>query len=137
MIYSAEVVRISDQVEEEVVLRVCGRDLKCFATICPYKIEIGKRYPVIFSLFVLDYSSLRKASKDADMRISSDEEGLSCVIAGLLKDGRLIVDGLVFEDDVLREEFSHLNENMISLTVDRVDVEFIWENTCLEDHPCV
>lgn len=52
--YDAVVLEIDDAVEEAVLLLVNGVIVRCFASYCPLKIEVGMHYGVEFELVLPD-----------------------------------------------------------------------------------
>lgn len=50
MVYTALVKRLDSQIEEEVTIEIEDIEFTGFAFICPYKIEVGKSYPVTMEL---------------------------------------------------------------------------------------
>ena len=66
MNYLAQIKRLSDDVEEEVVLRINGVELTCFATVCPYKIEEEASYQVeltaqVFNDYLVNELGMRRS----------------------------------------------------------------------------
>ena len=54
MVYTALVKRLDPQIEEEVIIEIEGIEFTGFAFICPYKIEVGKSYPVSIGFTILN-----------------------------------------------------------------------------------
>jgi len=125
MNYTAQIKRLSDDVEEEVVLRINGIELTCFATGCPYKIEEKGSYPVAITAQVLNDYLVKERDEGVDPSILKINNGFSHLITGRLTSNCLDAGGIVFEDDMLLSDFSYLDGKMISWTVDRIDVEFL------------
>lgn len=53
MKYMAYVEKIDELIEEAVTININGVVFTGFSTVCPYKIEEGKSYPVILDITVL------------------------------------------------------------------------------------
>jgi len=54
MKYMAYVEKIDELIEEAVTININGVVFTGFSTVCPYKIEEGKNYPVILDITVFD-----------------------------------------------------------------------------------
>lgn len=125
MIYHAQVIKLSDDIEEKVTLQINGRQLNCFAGICPYPISEGKSYPVQLELVVLDDYEVMASPDDAGAAFVETGKGFAYLIQGKLNGMYLEADGLVFEDEVLQRDFGYLDGKMVTVKVDRIDVEFL------------
>ncbi|MFV8602808.1 hypothetical protein ACNRDG_00635 [Ralstonia pseudosolanacearum] len=125
MKYLTKIERLSDDVEEEVVLRINGVELICFATVCPYKIEEGASYQVELTAQVFNEYQVSELGEEASPSIAQIGDSFSHVIAGRLRGNRLDAGGIVFEDDVLLSDFGYLEGKMIAWKIDRIDVEFL------------
>ncbi len=125
MNYLAQIKRLSDDVEEEVVLRINGVELTCFATVCPYKIEEGASYQVELTAQVFNEYLVSELDEEASPSIVQIGDSFSHVITGRLSGNRLDVGDIVFEDDVLLSDFGYLEGKMIAWKVDRIDAEFL------------
>jgi len=125
MIYLAEVRRLSDDVEEEVVLRINGIELTCFAIVCPYKIEEGVSYQVELTAEVMNDYLVSELDEEVSPSIVQIGDSFSHVITGKLDGNRLDAGGIVLEDDVLLSDFGYLEGKMIAWKVDRIDAEFL------------
>lgn len=122
--YQVTVLEISDDIEELVLLNVNGIKLNCFASICPYPIEVGKQYQVTFSLFAVDDILPTELSAESSSGVERDGENLRYSLKGTLANN--ILDcGIKFEDPIFYEQYSYLNGKKIQLDVDRIDVEFL------------
>ncbi len=60
MVYMALVKRLDPQIEEEVIIEIEGIEFTGFAFICPYKIEVGKSYPVSIGFTILNELMIRE-----------------------------------------------------------------------------
>lgn len=125
MIYQALVLRVDEVIEEEVMLRFANHELTCFASVCPYPIDVGSSYPVeLHPLVFADYS-VTELADDTQPSVTRVNTGFSYVVTGKLSGNNLESSGLVFEDEVLQRDFSYLDGKMIAMRVDRMDVEFL------------
>ena len=125
MIYTAEVIRLDDDVEEEVVLRINGVELTCFASVCPYPIEEGATYQVALTPVVFDDYSIREMSADALPTLVKIGGGFAYEVVGELATAQLDAGCISLEDDVLLRDYGYLNGKMVVWKVDRIDVEFL------------
>jgi hypothetical protein len=125
MNYTAQIKRLSDDVEEEVVLRIKGVELTCFATGCPYRIEEEESYPVAITAQLFNDYLIKECDEEVTPSIVKIANDFSHLITGRLIGNCVDAGGVVFEDDMLLSDFSYLEGKMISWTVDRIDVEFL------------
>ena len=114
MNYLAQIKLLSDDVEEEVVLRINGVELKCFATVCPYKIEEGASYQVESTAQVFNDYLVKELGEDASPLIVQVGNSFFHIITGRLNDNRLDAGGIVFADDMLLSDFGYLEGKIIS-----------------------
>ncbi len=119
--YTAKVVGLDPDIEEEVTLRIKGMDFTCFAGICPYELSVGQEYPVTFEMLDFELSE----------QVNSDEtsfERIENTYAYTLK-GKLCRDtidvGIKISDEFLASDYAYLDGKYICLNVDRLDVEFL------------
>jgi len=117
--------RLSEIIEEEVVVSLRGRELTCFASMAPYKLTVGKDYPARFSLVVFDEYRVENAGDASESITSSMAGDYSHEVVGRLVEGHLCACGFVFENSALESEYAYLDGNMVSMGVDRIDVEFL------------
>ena len=84
----AKLIAMNDEDEYEVTLEVKGATLMCFAVVCPYRIDIGKYYPIEFSLNVQDGIE-PKIPKDGTQGIEKISRGYEYILRGKLNNGKL------------------------------------------------
>lgn len=125
MIYQAKVLRLNEDIEEEVELQVGGDKLTCFASVCPYAIEVGLSYPVKLRLVVLDDYAVTELADDSPSSIARVGNGFAYALVGKLGGGCLESGGIIFEDDVLQRDFGYLDGKIIAMKIDRIDAEFL------------
>lgn len=123
MMQMAELVHIHPDIEEEVVLRIAGLELACFASVCPYAIEVGSSYPVELSLYI-DGDCEAASSHAESQSVVRVGSGFEHVVTGVLKDGQLEACGWIFDAEDIREESAWLDGSLVSLRVQRIDVWF-------------
>jgi hypothetical protein len=120
--YEALAVEIDEVVEEAVVLLVNGVTVKCFASYCPFKIEVGKQYEVEFDL-VLPNRDFVVVAQETSTPVEMIGGGFSCVLYGYL-DGSVFRSFVDFPDQDIHYEYPHLNEQYVKITADRIDASF-------------
>ncbi|WP_237150576.1 MULTISPECIES: hypothetical protein [unclassified Pseudomonas] len=69
---------------EEVLLLVNGVKVKCFASCCPEKIQVGETYEVEFEIVLPDVDFITVAEKRSDSLIEVINDGFSCFLYGYL-----------------------------------------------------
>ena len=122
--FDAVVLKIDEDVEEQVLLDVQGYLVTCFASVCPYPIEVGGKYRVGFYLFVVDDFSPFEVQEDAVPSIIQEGSCFRYTLIGKLS-GNTLDCGIQIEDDIFTDEYGYLDGKMIRLGVDRIDVEFL------------
>ncbi|MCD1260540.1 hypothetical protein B5M42_017195 [Paenibacillus athensensis] len=122
MDYVAVLERVSQVIEEEVLININGITFTGFSTLCPYPVVEGKQYKVKLGLTILDDVIIKQLDQPHEKLIQIGE-GFSYLIRGRVKDNTL--ESIVsFEDDFLLD-FAYLNGEFIELYVDRISVEFL------------
>lgn len=61
MIYKALIKGLDPHIEEEVILEIEGVEFTGFSSVCPYEIEVGKKYPVLVGFTILDELVIRES----------------------------------------------------------------------------
>lgn len=122
--YDAYILDIDEDVEEQVLLDVQGHHITCFASICPYPINVGEKYRVGFYLFVVDEFCPSEIHGEHAPSITQIGSGFSYSLVGRLS-GDILDCGIQIADEVFREQYSYLDGKMIQLKIDRIDVEFL------------
>ena len=125
MIYQALVLRLDENIEEEVSLQIGDNRLTCFANICPYVINENESYPVEFHLNFFDSCVIEEVSENEKPSIMRVGNGFAYVITGRLEGEHLKSMGMVFEDEKFANDFKYLSGKMVRLNVDRLEVEFL------------
>lgn len=125
MIYKALVLRVDDDIEEEVRIRIGDIELACFAGVCPYNIEAGLSYPVELRPVVFGDYSVTELLDGTPASIDRVGTGFAYIITGRLSGSCLESVELVIEDDVLQRDFGYLEGKIIAMKIDRMDVEFL------------
>ncbi|MQR94643.1 hypothetical protein [Fictibacillus phosphorivorans] len=128
MVYTALVKRLDPQIEEEVTIEIEGIEYTGFAFICPYKIEVGKSYPVSIGFTILNELMIREIQGEKK-EIERIGLGYEYYIRGLLHEDKIDA-GLVFtDDDEYFFDYPELMDKYIEKKVDRISIEFLRTTT--------
>lgn len=128
MVYTALVKRLDPQIEEEVTIEIEGIEFTGFAFICPYKIEVGKSYPVSIGFTILNELMIREIQGEKK-EIERIGLGYEYYIRGLLHEDTIDA-GLIFTDeDEYFSDYPELMDKYIEIKVDRISIEFIRTTT--------
>ncbi|MFB1052228.1 hypothetical protein [Paraliobacillus sp. JSM ZJ581] len=128
MVYTALVKRLDPQIEEEVIIEIEGIEFTGFAFICPYKIEVGKSYPVLIGFTILNELMIREIQGEKK-EIERIGLGYEYYIRGLLHEDKIDA-GLVFTDeDEYFLDYHELMDKYIEIKVDRISIEFLRTTT--------
>ena len=121
--YEVIVLAVDPVIEEGVLLLVKGLEVKCFASYCPSKIEVGEAYEVEFDLVLPDNDVVAAAEEPITTLIEMEDDGFSCSLYGYLDGGefRSFVD---FSDQEIHYDYPHLSGRFVKIQVVRIDVSF-------------
>ena len=123
MVYTALVKRLDQQIEEEVTIEIEGFEFTGFAFICPYKIEVGKSYPVSIGFTILDELMIREIQGEKK-EIERIGLGYEYYIRGLLHEDKIDA-GIVFTDeDEYFSDYPEFIEKNVEMRVDRISIDF-------------
>ncbi|MCY7810419.1 hypothetical protein P8845_00870 [Bacillus spizizenii] len=124
MIYKALVKGLDPHIEEEVILEIEGVEFTGFSFVCPYEIEVGKKYPVLVGFTILDELMVRE-NKEGIKDLKRIGLGYQYYIRGILQDDSIDA-GIVFTDeDEYFSEYPHLIGKHVEIKVDRISIEFL------------
>lgn len=118
------VCELSDIIEEEVVIKVDGFNIICFANICPYKIEINKEYPADIGFTILDEWNIKEENSE-ESNIIHIGNGFKYYLYGRINEDTLEIKNIKFQDDIFLTDYAYLNGKFVSLLVDRITLEFL------------
>jgi hypothetical protein len=121
--YEAVVLAVGPVVEDEVLLLVKGLEIKCFASYCPYQIEMGETYEVEFDLKLADNDVVAAADEPITTLIEMKDDGFSCALYGYL-DGSVFRSFVDFSDQEIHYDYPHLKGRFVKIHVVRIDVSF-------------
>ncbi|MBX7276339.1 hypothetical protein ACLBW8_28305 [Pseudomonas sp. M5A4_2d] len=118
----AQVVALNELIEEEVTLLIDKTVVTCFASFCPYEIEVGKNYDVELNLNLADYYHAQKVDS-INIFAERIENGFSYILYGMLHNDTFQTFTLL-SDEGVHYDHPDLNDSFIKLNVDRIDVAF-------------
>ncbi|HFK1452056.1 MULTISPECIES: hypothetical protein [Bacillus cereus group] len=95
-----------------------------FSTVCSYKIEEGKNYPVILDITVFDNIEINEGT-DGVKSLKRIDNSFKYRISGILK-RRFIDAGIIItdEDEIFPERSKYFNK-YVEIDVDRINIEFV------------
>ncbi len=123
--YKAKILRLNEDVEEEVLLQIGKWEILCFAGICPYPIREGMEYLVDLSFVVLDDYDVKVLPDSSPPAILNNGKGFVTELVGKLEGSRLCLGKLEFKDDTLLRDYGYLDGKSVSVRVDRINAEFL------------
>lgn len=123
MQYEVYVKRIDPHVEEEVDVVIGQMEITVFASICPYQIEIDKRYLADISLLFLDDIEI-KPSDDQERSVTRHDDLFRHTMKGILMEGGIIDIGIQIENELL-QNYEYLFGSFVTFNVDRINIEFL------------
>ena len=89
--------KIDELIEEEVTININGVVFTGFSTVCPYKIEEGKNYPVILDITVFDDIEINEGI-DGVKNLKRIDNSFKYRISGILNP-EFIDAGIIITDE--------------------------------------
>lgn len=124
MRYTAKVMGLDEDIEEAVLLSIDGIVLNCFASVCPYQLQIGAEYHVQLHTTIFNGCDIAPVDDGESHAAVNYIDAFSYVFVGLLSKGRLIADRIILDDAVLLD-FESFEGSTVRFKVDRLDVWFL------------
>ncbi|MCY8930375.1 hypothetical protein ABE202_17300 [Bacillus subtilis] len=124
MIYKALVKKLNPHIEEEVILEIEGIEFTGFSSVCPYEIEVGKKYPVLVGFTILDELVIRE-SIEKTKELEQIGLGYQYYIRGILQEDSIDAGIVLTDEDEYFSEYPHLIGEHVEIKVDRISVEFL------------
>ncbi len=115
--------KLSEDIEEEVTIKIDNVEFVAFANILPYELEIGKSYEVLVGITILDDFEIHEINFESK-EIMSIDNTFKYLIRGFVKEGGIIDAGIIIEDEIFKE-YQYLIGRYIEVEVDRISVEFL------------
>ncbi|AEP92992.1 hypothetical protein [Bacillus subtilis] len=124
MIYKALIKGLDPHIEEEVILEIEGVEFTGFSSVCPYEIEVGKKYPVLVGFTILDELVIRE-SIEKTKELERIGLGYQYYIRGILQEDSIDAGIVLTDEDEYFSEYPHLIGEHVEIKVDRISVEFL------------
>lgn len=121
-IKKAKLIKLNTTIEEEVTLLVEGEVIECFASFCPYNLEVGKTYEVELSLNLPQDYKIKKI-EPTEVRAIKKGRGFAYYLYGNLEDEKFQTFTTLFDENI-HYEHPDLNNHFICLEVERIDASF-------------
>ncbi|UWF51036.1 hypothetical protein NYP20_08770 [Pseudomonas sp. N3-W] len=121
--YDVVVLAVGEIVEEEVFLLVNGVKVRCFASCCPSRLQVGESYEVEFELVLPDDVFVVLAEESSATLIEMPDDGFACTLYGYL-DGSTFRSFVDFADQEIHYDYPALNEKFVKIKAYRIDVSF-------------
>lgn len=125
MFYSAKLLHLDKNIEEEVVIEVNGERLVCFSNMLPYGVKEGHDYQVEIIPMVFKEYIVKEQEKNVYPSIKRIDDSFSYIVIGKLTGAGLDTGSIIFDDEVLLRDFGYFDGKMVSWEIDRIDVDFI------------
>ncbi|OTY71040.1 hypothetical protein BK749_18090 [Bacillus thuringiensis serovar vazensis] len=126
MKYMAYVEKIDELIEEEVTININGVVFTGFSTVCPYKIEEGKNYPVILDITVFDDIEINEGI-DGVKNLKRIDNSFKYRISGILNPEFIDVGIIITDEGEIFPEHSEYFNKYAEIEVDRINIEFVKE----------
>ena len=122
MKYIAQIIECNENLEFILKIKVRNEILEVFSSSIPSFIDLKKNYLIDLEATIFDDYLIEKIHYPH--QIKQIDNSLRYEIIGYLKEGKLDVNGLIFEDDILNRDFFYLDNNTVKWTVDRINADF-------------
>ncbi|MBR0008931.1 MULTISPECIES: hypothetical protein [Bacillus] len=126
MIYKALIKGLDPHIEEEVILEIEGVEFTGFSSVCPYEIEVGKKYPVLVGFTILDELVIRE-SIEKTKELERIGLGYQYYIRGVLQEDSIDAGIVLTDEDEYFSEYPYLIGKNVEMKVDRISIEFLRE----------
>jgi len=120
----AKLIKISKNIEEEVIVSFGEMELLCFSSYSPIKLIEGSIYFIELNLYFIDNINIEN-SREKKIGIKRIENDFKHIITGFLYKNQLITKGLYFYDDYFLAECPYFENEILDIFVDRIDVSFL------------
>ncbi|MGG0200889.1 hypothetical protein [Bacillus anthracis] len=124
MKYRAYVEKTDELIDEEVTININGVVFTGFSTVCSYKIEEGKSYPVIFDITVFDNIEINEGIEGVKS-LKRIDNSFKYRISGILNRGFIDAGIIITDEDEIFLERSEYFNKYIEIEVDRINIEFV------------
>ncbi|MGF2621228.1 hypothetical protein [Bacillus cereus] len=124
MKYRAYVEKTDELIDEEVTININGVVFTGFSTVCSYKIEEGKSYPVIFDITVYDNIEINEGIEGVKS-LKRIDNSFKYRISGILNRGFIDAGIIITDEDEIFLERSEYFNKYVEIEVDRINIEFV------------
>lgn len=127
MKYMAYVEKNNKLIEEEVTININSVVFIGFSTVCSYKIEEGKSYPVILDSTVFGNIEINEGI-DGVQSLKRINNSFKYRISGILNRGFIDAGIIIIDEDEIFLEHSKYFNKYVEIEVDRIHIEFLKED---------
>ena len=118
----AKVVALIEHIEEDVTLIIDGTTINCFASYCPYELEVGKTYDVELTLNLSENYEIERTG-ETNTLIKHTNRGYSYVLYGDLHN-EILMSFTSLNVEGVHYDHPECNDHFIKLKVERIDACF-------------
>ena len=122
MKYLVRILPVNDQLEHILNISLFDQELEVFVPYMNKDVNFGAEYLVDLEPVVLDEYIVENTEEESN--IIKIDDSLMYEIIGYLDDGKIISNNVCFDDEVLRNDFSYLNNQKVKWVIDRINLYF-------------
>lgn len=122
MKYLVKIIEPDIELDNILTIRTCDEVLDVFASYVPEDINYKNEYLVELEATVLDEYILEQSDEISTLR--KIDNSLGYEIIGVLRNGKIYVNKIIFEDEILKSDFGYLDNKIVKWTVDRISLYF-------------
>ena len=122
MKYLVKIIEPDIELDNILTIWTCDKVLDVFASYVPEDINYKNEYLVELEATVLDEYILEQSDEISTLR--KIDNSLGYEIIGVLRNGKIYVNKIIFEDEILKSDFGYLDNKIVKWTVDRISLYF-------------
>ena len=122
MKYLVRIIEPDIELDNILTIWTCDKVLDVFASYVPEDINYKNEYLVELEATVLDEYILEQSDEISMLR--KIDNSLGYEIIGVLRNGKIYVNKIIFEDEILKSDFGYLDNKIVKWTVDRISLYF-------------
>ena len=122
MKYLVKIIEPDIELDNILTIRACDEVLDVFASYVPEDINYKNEYLVELEATVLDEYILEQSDEISMLR--KIDNSLGYEIIGVLRNGKIYVNKIIFEDEILKSDFGYLDNKIVKWKVDRISLYF-------------
>ena len=122
MKYLVKIIEPDIELDNILTIRICDEVLDVFASYVPEDINYKNEYLVELEATVLDEYILEQSDEISMLR--KIDNSLGYEIIGVLRNGKVYVNKIIFEDEILKSDFGYLDNKIVKWKVDRISLYF-------------